>query len=66
MGDIKYAGLTALNQFLTNLHSVFAEKSHKHNCADISCVTSDNGKFLRVVNGAAKWVTIDSAEGVGF
>lgn len=26
--------------------------------------TSDNGKFLRVVNGVASWQTVTSAEGV--
>ena len=31
-----------------------------------SCTTSDNGKFLRVVNGVAKWATVPNAEGVSF
>lgn len=66
MNDIKYAGLAALKKFLKNLHNVFAEKNHTHDCADISTTASDNGKFLRVVDGAAKWTKIDNAEGVGF
>ena len=28
--------------------------------------TADNGKFLRVVNGKAAWVTVSSAEGASF
>jgi hypothetical protein len=28
--------------------------------------TADNGKFLRVVNGAAAWAVVSNAEGVGF
>lgn len=31
-----------------------------------SVSTADNGKFLRVVNGAWSAVTVDSAEGVSF
>lgn len=31
-----------------------------------SCTTSDNGKFLRVVNGVATWSAIASAENVSF
>lgn len=31
-----------------------------------SCSTSDNGKFLRVVNGSAAWATISNAEGASF
>lgn len=33
---------------------------------DVECTTADNGKFLRVVNGEAKWATVDSAEGASF
>ena len=29
-----------------------------------SCSTSNNGQFLRVVNGVATWTTVPSAEGV--
>lgn len=32
----------------------------------LSATTADNGKFLRVVNGVATWVTITSAEGGSF
>lgn len=28
--------------------------------------SSDNGKFLRVVDGVASWATVESAEGVSF
>jgi hypothetical protein len=31
-----------------------------------SCTTSDNGKFLRVVNGVAAWSTVPNAEGASF
>lgn len=31
-----------------------------------SCTTSDNGKFLRVVNGVATWAAVPNAEGVNF
>lgn len=31
-----------------------------------SCTASDNGKFLRVVNGVATWSTISNAENVSF
>ena len=31
-----------------------------------SCTTSDNGKFLRVVNGVATWSTVASAENASF
>ena len=31
-----------------------------------SSSTSDNGKFLRVVNGVATWTTVPNAEGVNF
>ena len=31
-----------------------------------TCSTSNNGQFLRVVNGEAKWTTVASAEGVSF
>lgn len=31
-----------------------------------SSTTEDNGKFLRVVDGVATWVTVPSAEGVSF
>lgn len=31
-----------------------------------SCSTSDNGKFLRVVNGSAAWATISNAEEASF
>lgn len=31
-----------------------------------SCSASNNGQFLRVVNGAAAWQTVSSAEGVSF
>ena len=31
-----------------------------------SCTTSNNGQFLRVVNGVATWSTISSAEGASF
>lgn len=31
-----------------------------------SSTTSDNGKFLRVVNGAAAWATVPAAESTGF
>lgn len=31
-----------------------------------SSTSDDNGKFLRVVDGAAAWVTVDYAEGVSF
>lgn len=31
-----------------------------------SCTTSDNGKFLRVVNGTAAWQTVQNAEEVAF
>lgn len=31
-----------------------------------SCTTSDNGKFLRVVNGVAAWSAIASAENASF
>lgn len=31
-----------------------------------SSTTSDNGKFLRVVSGAAAWVTVPAAESAGF
>lgn len=31
-----------------------------------SCSASDDGKFLRVVDGAAVWTTIENAEGVSF
>ena len=31
-----------------------------------SCTTSDNGKFLRVVNGIAAWQTVQNAEEVAF
>lgn len=31
-----------------------------------SCTTSDNGKFLRVVNGVPAWVTVPDARGVSF
>lgn len=33
---------------------------------DISCSISDNGKFLRVVDGVATWTEISHAEGGGF
>ena len=32
----------------------------------LAVTTQDNGKFLRVVNGVATWVTITSAEGGSF
>ena len=32
----------------------------------LAATTADNGKFLRVVNGVATWVTITSAEGGSF
>ena len=31
-----------------------------------SCSSSDNGKFLRVVNGAPSWTTVSNAEGASF
>ncbi len=31
-----------------------------------SCTTSNNGQFLRVVNGVATWSTVPSAEGASF
>lgn len=31
-----------------------------------TCTSSDNGKFLRVVDGVAAWATVESAEGVSF
>lgn len=31
-----------------------------------SCSTSNNGQFLRVINGAAAWSTVTNAEGVSF
>lgn len=31
-----------------------------------TCTTDDNGKFLRVVEGIAAWVTVDSAETTSF
>ena len=32
----------------------------------LPCTTSDNGKFLQVVNGAPAWVDVSSASGVSF
>ena len=31
-----------------------------------TCSTSDDGKFMRVVDGKATWTTVDNAEGVSF
>lgn len=32
----------------------------------LAATTLDNGKFLRVVNGVATWVTVPNAEGGSF
>ena len=31
-----------------------------------SCTASDNGKFLRVVNGVATWSTVQNVDNVKF
>ena len=51
---------------LEHIHTQYADVEHTHEVSSLNCTTSDNGKFLRVENGAAAWVTVNSAEGVSF
>lgn len=49
------------------LASEYVLKDDLENLDIIPAITpSDNGKFLRIVNGKPSWVAISNAEGVGF
>lgn len=80
--QIKYIGLESLGSFKTKHNEEIDEKLSEHNSstdshADIRNVigslnvvpdysTSNEGQFLRIVNGVPMWTTIINAEEVSF
>lgn len=70
IAEIINGNITAVRTELV-AHKNDKENPHGSTAAQVGAVATaagkeNNGKFLRVVNGVATWVTVGSAEGGGF